>query len=665
MATIEQLSTALINADKAGDVDAARALAAEIGRMRASQPAQPAQPAAAPPQAPANTDLAGSIDAFGRGAANMAGMGFMDEIGAGADYLGSHILPWRTAKTYDQALQDTRSDDARVASEHPVANAAGMTAGVVGSATGLGRLGLSATANAVKAGKGLVGVTKAAVKEGTLLGGLQGFGSGDDGIENRLYNAGTHALIGGATGALLPTVMTGVTGAVGAATRPITSLFRPAQAADRAMGEVLRRSGSTADEIANSIRGAQADGQDMYTAADALGNSGQRALVPAVRTPNDARQEITNAILNRQTGQGERLSNYLSEGFAAPDTAAQRAASLTKARDTAANADYGALRASMGNAPIWGDDLLALTSRPSVKQAIGDASDIAAERGYTVTNPFQAGENGTLSLPEGTAPTFGFWDTVKRGIDRQIAKDPTNRDLIATKNQLVKLLDSSAPEYAAAREPFSKASKAIDAIETGSAAASGRSRAADNIPVFQAMSPEEQAAYRAGYADPHIARVESASMSPSTNKARPLITQKTSQEFPAFAAPGEADRLGNRIGREQRMFETANTALGGSKTADNLADMTDAASFDPEILKNLASFNWGKAALTGAKMAFNLGKGLPPRAIENVGRQLMETNPDIVAANFKRIAQTKNGRDNIRAIIAASLLNGTVAGETR
>jgi hypothetical protein len=46
MATIEQLSTALINADKAGDVEAARALAAEIRRMQAVE--QPQQQAADP-----------------------------------------------------------------------------------------------------------------------------------------------------------------------------------------------------------------------------------------------------------------------------------------------------------------------------------------------------------------------------------------------------------------------------------------------------------------------------------------------------------------------------------------------------------------------------------------------------------------------------------------
>src|SRR6516165_6652683 len=44
-------------------------------------------------------------------------------------------------------------------------------------------------------------------------------------------------------------------------------------------------------------------------------------------------------------------------------------------------------------------------------------------------------------------------------------------------------------------------------------------------------------------------------------------------------APGN-DLLQRRLGREMTMFETRNAALGGSKTADNLAD-ADALGIDP------------------------------------------------------------------------------------
>lgn len=95
------------------------------------------------------------------------------------------------------------------------------------------------------------------------------------------------------------------------------------------------------------------------------------------------------------------------------------------------------------------------------------------------------------------------------------------------------------------------------------------------------MTPEEQAAFRAGYADPAIARLESASLSPTTNKARILQTPKIRDELQAFSPADNTQVLGRRIGREQRMFDTAAAALGGSKTADNLADASDMAKLDP------------------------------------------------------------------------------------
>jgi hypothetical protein len=50
-----------------------------------------------------------------------------------------------------------------------------------------------------------------------------------------------------------------------------------------------------------------------------------------------------------------------------------------------------------------------------------------------------------------------------------------------------------------------------------------------------------------------------------------------------LCCPWEAEQLGHRIGREQRMFETHQAALGGSKTADNTADAADLSQFDPSI----------------------------------------------------------------------------------
>ncbi len=236
------------------------------------------------------------------------------------------------------------------------------------------------------------------------------------------------------------------------------------------------------------------------------------------------------------------------------------------------------------------------------------------------------------------------------------AKPTIQRQLIPIRDRLDDALASASNKYATARDTFRKDSKTMEAVDKGTTAASSRTRADDNIRQFSAMSPEEQAAFRAGYVDPQIARVEAASISPTTNKARPLMSEKTGMEFPAFAAPGQANKLGDRVAREQRMFETSNAALGGSKTADNIADMEDMSNFDPEILSRLFRGDILGAASQGAKRALQLGKGEPPRVVERVGRSLIETNPDAAAAILKPAQARRVSNEQLKKMIYEMLI---------
>src|SRR6185312_5803687 len=103
----------------------------------------------------------------------------------------------------------------------------------------------------------------------------------------------------------------------------------------------------------------------------------------------------------------------------------------------------------------------------------------------------------------------------------------------------------------------------------------------DTVPAFNAMSDAEKAGFRTGYADPLIESVQGAAH--GVNKARPLINDATAVEFPTFAGSG-GEKLQRQLGRENTMFETRNAALGGSRTADNLADQLDVAAIDPSLI---------------------------------------------------------------------------------
>jgi len=158
------------------------------------------------PQTQDNGGIAGALDAFGRGTAKMAGMGFMDEIGAGARWAGGKIFPWQPEVTYDQALAEVRGDDKRVAAAHPVADVAGKVTGALGLAGGIARSGLSPTMAVANRGGGLLATSAASAAEGGALGAVQGFGEGE-GTTDRLKKAANGGVSGLVIGAALPSVV--------------------------------------------------------------------------------------------------------------------------------------------------------------------------------------------------------------------------------------------------------------------------------------------------------------------------------------------------------------------------------------------------------------------------------------------------------------------------
>jgi hypothetical protein len=156
--------------------------------------------------------------------------------------------------------------------------------------------------------------------------------------------------------------------------------------------------------------------------------------------------------------------------------------------------------------------------------------------------------------------------------------------------QLDTAMENASQGYRQANANFAQASRNIEAIGAGRTAAT-RGRTEDTIPAFQALPAEGQNAFRAGYADPLIAQTQGAAF--GVNKARPLINDAFAAESQAMA-PG-ADLMNRRLAREQTMFETRNQALGGSRTADNLADQ-EALGVNPTVIMHLASGHLGGAA---------------------------------------------------------------------
>jgi hypothetical protein len=673
MATIEQLAQALVNADKAGDTDAARALAAEITRLR-SEPREHSdmEKLITGERIDQRDNFAGKIDTFMRGAADTLSFGLADEIAAGGDALFNPIFGTgqdggSLSERYASNLDAQRGIDAADAENRGGYRLGGQLAGGVTGGVGLARNGLSFATNAAGRGASLARLSGASGVDGLLMGGAQGFGSGE-GVEGRLYNAGLGAVTGAALGSVTPAAVAGGSKVVKSAVAPFVAPFMPDTYAQDAVALALRRSGRTPEQIRDVMTAAVDDGQGVYNLADAMGHTGQRLMSTVARNPHDARQQVAEALLRRQAGQADRLSNALAEGFDATDTAAQRAARLTDARGAEANRLYGAARRDAGAVNVTPViEAIDETLSPGVNSIVNPRDRIANDS-----------IEGALSrvrsmITDGRSNVTDFNTLFRTKLDlddmiqRAEGQGAGNRAhyLSDIQRRIDQALAEASPSYAQARDAFSTASRQIDAVGSGTAAASGRRRAEDTIGDFATMSPEEQAAFRAGYVDPLIARVEGGATGPMTNKARVLTTPKFEQEFQQFAAPGRAEQLGHRIGREQRMFETNQAALGGSKTADNLADASDLKKFDPGIMSSLMRGDYLGALINGTSKALSTAQGTPPSVLERVAKAMIETNPEAAFGLLNSGTRKLTKSDQLRARIAAALLNSGAAGVGR
>jgi hypothetical protein len=512
--------------------------------------------------------------------------------------------------------------------------ALGTAAEVLGggvAAGGLANAGVTAS-RLLAPGAGLLKRAAASALDTSALGGFTGAMEGN-GLQERGANALKGAAIGGLVGGGLPIV-----GSVaGALASPIVSNIRarinPEGYATSQVARAVSESGQTPQQIGGTIAQANAEGQP-FTLADALGNPGQRMLSSVARAPGQGRTEAVNFLESRQAGQGRRVANALSEGFDAPQTAAQAERAMTAARDTAADAEYGAVR----NGASQVDVVPALNNLDrNIGTGPGQAVTAANDSIEGALRPYR--ERLARVNPddfEAVARIRGDMADAAQNA-RQSGYGNRARLIGQAVRELDHAMEAASPGYRAANANYSQASRDIEAILTGRQAAT-RGRMEDTIPAFQALGQRGQQGFRTGYVDPLIEQAQGAAV--GVNKARPF----TSDAFGAEAnvmAPGNP-LMQRRLGREMTMFETRNAALGGSKTADNLADHS-ALGVSPSLVRDIVTGNIGGAIRHALHAGSNVVSGNTPAVREAVGRLLLQrgTNPDqinrLVGDTIRRI----------------------------
>lgn len=573
----------------------------------------------------------GKLGAIARTGQQGATLGAGDEIMAALEtpaemYRRGTIDP-REAFNYAKAREDLSLNDAR--------SKAG-TAGTVAEIAGGGATGALAApfgaARFLSAAPSLLGRTGAMAADSAAFGGVTGFNEGNTFAE-RVGNAGQGAAIGGVVGGAMPAAGAIAKGVYGPIIANLMALANPTGYANKQVARAIVESGRSTDDIAREVSTAASEGQGVYTVADAMGNSGQRMLSTVARAPGEGRTSVVDVLEGRQGAQGRRVSNALTEGFQAPETALQTEARLTAQRGADADAAYGAVRNDAGQVDVT-------RAISHIDRTLGPAAD------QMLANPGSAAANDSVEAvlmtfrnrlartnPDDFASIQRIRGDMADAADNAAQSGYGNRARLirGAVTQLDTAMENASEGYLAANRAFAQASRDIDAVQTGREAAT-RGRTEDTIPRFQAQSDQGQAAFRSGYVDPLIANTQGAAF--GVNKARPLLND-------AFAAEAEAMAPGNalmqrRLGREQRMFETRNQALGNSKTAENLAD-AEAMGALPSLVGQVLSGNMAGAARSVIASGQNVMTGNTPAVRQAVAEILLQRGANVTPAALDRM----------------------------
>lgn len=573
----------------------------------------------------------------------MHGLSFrgVDEMAGG---VGGEFERERTRAALDASYRD-----------HPITTGASEAAG--GGITAFS-YGLPALAK-----RGLLGASAAGGAIGGAEGSVYGFLSGEGSFNERMRNVLPHTIMGAGAGAAAPFAIRGID----QATRPVRNaigtitdrlLQRGSRTrAGRALSSTLDRAGMTPDDVDVILRQATSEGQPEFRAMDALGPAGQRRASGIVRSGDDAATEIAEFLNQRQVGQHERLAGFVEDAFGATDTASARQAALRASRQQAADTAYDAARQGAGPVDVR-NALDLIDQRLAPMQGSGVAGDGVDTTLARFRSRLAAGSD---NLPDGvSAIELSDFDRVL-GVKQDI-QDAASAAYRAGRNNEGRLLDrlwrslddsleAASDGYRAANDGFREASRVIDSVEVGQRAARPGQRAADTVETVSRMTPDQQDAARLGYGDSILRRMESTA-GEGTNRARPLTSPKFQEEAATLA--NDADLLGRRVARENTMFETRNRALGGSRTADNLADISDLQGFDASTITNLLTGRWGAAAgqISGAMSDFFTGMDPSTRRI--IADALMSQDADGLraAARSQNLSQTKRTAiENIARIL--------------
>lgn len=592
-------------------------------------------------------DLQNRLTVLGANAAQGMSFGLGDEFSGAVEGVKSLAGGGEFLPAYRSERDAARADMATINEAYPNAATGGYLMGAAIPAITAAPAATGETMLGTMTRSGILGMTE---------GGLQGAGNADGrGIVGETIKGG---LVGLGAGLAAPAVIGGLTMGKRALTEGLPQMFGKASQtkANRAIADLLTRTGKTAPDFDAMIAKAASEGQPEFRLMDALGLPGQRAASGLARAGGAPGDEVAEFLSTRQSGQPERVGSFVEDAFGVKGTtAAKTKEGLIADRGAAADAAYDAARGNAMPVDVRGA-LGVIDARIGGMKGSGISGDaidgkLASYRARLAGDGAGLGEGVTSAELSDFDRVLGVKQAVQDDIGAAVRAGRNNeaRELGKLVKELDAALEGASDMYRTANDGFRAASKVIDAVDAGSMMAT-RGRAADNVPQFGAMAAAEQNAARTGYGDRLLAQLE-AMKAPTANRAKMISSPKLDAEANAMAL--DPQLYADRLARENTMWETQNKALGGSRTADNLADQATMNGLSGEVMqagKAAANLQFGDMVqkVAGALGPILKGQNEPTRML--IAKALMSSNAGAVLA--PALAQTTKSA-SVRRILEA------------
>jgi hypothetical protein len=322
------------------------------------------------------------------------------------------------------------------------------------------------------------------------------------------------------------------------------------------------------------------------------------AFTESTKEVSDASTEV-NRLLNRMTqlkgkaattsdvysaasNQQElrELQRQLDQAEAALNTAQGRKNSVLQVLRQA-QADGSA------NAPgaIWSPRIQQFLDDPVTKPWIARGLKIQRLEALAKGEPFNPTEYAITGTDEqgqpivGKVPNMRLLNAAKKGMDAAIEENQDKitgrlnedgRAIDMVRRSFLNELDRLNPDYKAAREYWSGESRSMSAVTWGRSILARSPE--ENAAEFAQMTDGEKEFAKIGAADLIRERILKSGVSGDEAKAIIKSEWAKQQLRPLFKSNDEFNRFIDSVTRERQMFETKRQVMGGSQTAERVAE---------------------------------------------------------------------------------------------